>query len=530
MKPSNLSPPRTNKTFQIRIIKGNSPSLRDDHFKPKLQAKSLSPRPKSPHLLPKINQNCSHFEELLRSSLKKKHFIIISELSKSIPPPISLNIIINQIKLIIIKILEKSRISETIETLLMNIKTLKAPRLMVYGTLILAKILYKFNDFVECQRFLQMIRFTIASLPEFTYKAKRYKYMSLSLMAQKEFFKARKYSLKLLKIALIFNKENIEGYAYDMLGKIYFYMKDLKKATEYHEKMLNCKKTPEIINICTLLRSKFQEKHCMIDQNTELFDKDEEKAHFHNKLNDNRTNNFNTHHIRTDFIKKSQRSHDIFDKSPELTTSNNISHFIRPSHINNFQFSPHLVEMNDKSFVKASDETQRTHDESYSIRKNSLNKSHFLAQNHHKGTHFYKISSEDIHSNNDNPYKKHKTHNNQEDKLYSRRNYENSDNSYANNSNNSQKELLTSSDEDLDLLDNMKENDIDGNMRAKTTVFKGGLYSHMSYERGDPKENLQDYRGDEKKGRLKGLKKAVRKVIEQGEIKQANLKRASLGL
>jgi len=258
----------------------------------KTQRKSISP-PRISSLSPATSKRIT-FAETLKNFIKKKHLLIISEITRSGSTPLSLEKTKALVKSLIIKISEKKRISESFETLIENLKALKTPRFSAYVCLILAKILYKFNDFLESIRFLHIERSIICGFIEISYKSRMYKYMSLCLISLKSYEKARKYALKLLKLALIFQNQNLESYANDLLGKIYFYLNDLKKATEYHEKMLTCHKTQEIRNIGRLLKAKYLEKKNYKNKEASLTSSEEENLDLLDNFQNNRGRQLNT--------------------------------------------------------------------------------------------------------------------------------------------------------------------------------------------------------------------------------------------
>ena len=156
--------------------------------------------------------------------------------------------------------MERKRFSEIFESALAATKDLKSQHFHVFLCLCFGKILYRFNDFPESLRFLRIAQLAITGSMDPGPKAQTYKYMSLCQMALRSYDKAHKYAVKLLKIALIFQLEDVQAFSYDLLGKVYFYLGDIQSAEAYHEKMLNCRKTQEIRNIGVLLKAKFLEK------------------------------------------------------------------------------------------------------------------------------------------------------------------------------------------------------------------------------------------------------------------------------
>lgn len=261
--------PRENRNFVIRIIKANnqltSPSTKS---KATTKTKSFSPNcnsrrtfsPKSPISPLKITTN-TKFADNFKNIIKKNHTNLIKEITKFAPNELILDEIKALLKMALHKINEKKSISDTLDELIHNVKLTKSQQFLAYVSLECGKILYRFNDFVESMKYLKITRSSLYYARfETLNKYRMYKYLSLCLISMKQYEKARKYALKLLKLALIFQNIKYESYSYDLLGKIYFYLSNISKAQNYHEKMLNCRKTPEIQNIGFLLKNKYLEK------------------------------------------------------------------------------------------------------------------------------------------------------------------------------------------------------------------------------------------------------------------------------
>jgi len=288
------------KAFQVRIIRfpnNNNNAQISPLLKKPLIVKSLSPKPRSSSKSPiSISPKAFLYTEdhYKGSIIKKKHKFLINELTKAFPSQNALEIIRNYLKTSIFKIFERQRVSETFAALFQAIKDCKSLHFLAYACLVLGKILYRFNDFLESLRFLRMSRLTISSISDVSYKYRMYKYMSLCLIGLKSYEKAHKYAVKLLKLALIFQSQDLESYAYDLLGKIYFYISDFKTAAEYHEKMLHCQKTQELLNIGHLLKAKFIEKNRNFKKDPSLTSCEEEDLdlldNFHHKKDRGRQN------------------------------------------------------------------------------------------------------------------------------------------------------------------------------------------------------------------------------------------------
>lgn len=262
--------PRENKNFVIRIIKANNHVISSSSKKSKTttKARSSSPNynsrrtisPKSPLSPLKITAN-SNFPEVFKNIIKKSHINLINEIAKMAPNELILDEIKSLLKAVLHKVNEKKSISETLDELIHNVRLTSSQQFLAYVSLECAKILYRFNDFSESMKFLKITRSSLYYAKfETLNKYRTYKYLSLCLINMRQYEKARKYALKLLKLSLIFQNLKYESYAYDLLGKIYFYLSNISKAQKYHEKMLNCRKTPEIQNIGFLLKNKYLEK------------------------------------------------------------------------------------------------------------------------------------------------------------------------------------------------------------------------------------------------------------------------------
>ena len=196
--------PGSPKTFQVRIVK--FPAL----------ARSPSPRPTVRSLSPP-RQSPSHSHENLKSK------ILINELKTCPPTPLSMDQAKNIIKIAIAKIMERQRITESFEGLVGIVKDWKAHRFQTLTFLAMGKILRKLNDCAGGLRFLRLSRVPLHFLSEPDLRFRMYKQMTLCLIMLKDYEKAHKYAVKLLKLALVFQNQDREAYAYDLLGKVYFF-------------------------------------------------------------------------------------------------------------------------------------------------------------------------------------------------------------------------------------------------------------------------------------------------------------------
>lgn len=277
-----LASPIPNLPQQIRVVKFDVPNKL-----PAIKTRSLSPNPvisnKKRSLSPNTpNEKKSQvlFDNIVKKSIKKQHIIIINELLKKSESFASLlsNLegIKAGIKICFSKINEKKDFVEFFEIFLHKIKNLKSPKFLAMSSLICGKILYRFNNYQESLKFLKIARSALYSLLEVSYKYRIYKYISLCFVKMKCYDQARKYALKLLKLSLIFQNIKYESYAYDLLGKIYFYISELEMAHIYHEKMLNCSKVSEMRNIGALLKNKYFEKQSLRKKEPPMTSSEEE--------------------------------------------------------------------------------------------------------------------------------------------------------------------------------------------------------------------------------------------------------------
>lgn len=69
--------------------------------------------------------------------------------------------------------------------------------------------------------------------------------MAELFLSSNYFAKALVYSKKLLKYSLYFNEGNYELNAYELIGKIYYYIKQSDYAKAFHEKFLDGKRLLE---------------------------------------------------------------------------------------------------------------------------------------------------------------------------------------------------------------------------------------------------------------------------------------------
>ena len=242
-----LTSPASPKLFQVRIVKFIAPAQSPS---PRPVVRSLSPPKNSPP--PK--HSSSHPPQ------NSKSRILTTELTNNPPSAASLDQTKNLIRTAIARIMERQRVGETFDALAGSIKDWKTPKFQTLMLLVLGKILCKLNDYLGGLKFLRLSRIPLHFLTEPDLRFRMYKQISLCLIRLKDYEKAHKYAVKLLKLALVFQNQNREAYAYDLLGKVYFYLSDFKTAAEYHEKMLKCHRTTELLNIGRLLKAKYMEK------------------------------------------------------------------------------------------------------------------------------------------------------------------------------------------------------------------------------------------------------------------------------
>lgn len=190
-----LTSPASPKLFQVRIVKfgatAQSPS-------PRPVVRSLSPPKNSPP--PKHTSN--------HPPPNSKSRLLTTELTNNPPSPASLDQSKNLIRTAIARIIERQRVGEIFDALAVTVKDWKTPKFQTLMLLALGKILCKLNDYIGGLRFLRLSRIPLHFLIEPDFRFRMYKQISLCLIRLKDYEKAHKYAVKLLKLALVFQNQN----------------------------------------------------------------------------------------------------------------------------------------------------------------------------------------------------------------------------------------------------------------------------------------------------------------------------------